>query len=154
VLLSVIERVAARAPGAFGVNVIPMLQLAPAATPLPHGAVCVSAKSPGFVPVNAIVFTVKADVPVLVRITVCAALVELTNQLPKSMLVGTSITVPSEIAIDAELDFVLSETDVAFRVTGPFGGTDAGAVKVAGLPLLVVAGEIFPQVVGEHEVEF
>jgi len=153
VLLSPIERLAARAPGAFGVKVNPMLQLPPAATLAPHGAVCVSAKSPGLAPAKVIVLIVKADVPVLVRTTMCEGLVELTNRLPKSMLAGSNITEPDEIAMDAKTNFVLSDTEVAVNVTGPFAGTDAGAVNIAALPLDVVAGEMVPQA-GEQEVEF
>jgi hypothetical protein len=83
----------------------------------------------------------------------CEGLVELTSQLPKSMLAGSNITEPDEIAMDAETNFVLSDTEVAVNVTDPFAGTDAGAVKVAALPLDVVAGEMVPQA-GEQEVEF
>jgi len=44
----------------------------------------------------------------------------------------------------AELDFDFSATDVAVTVTFTFGGIVDGAVKVAGVPLGVVAGAIVP----------
>jgi len=65
---------ALRVPIPAGVNVTLMAQLAPAATLAPQ--VCVSAKSPAFVPANAMLETFSAAVPLLARVTFCAALVE------------------------------------------------------------------------------
>jgi hypothetical protein len=67
--LSVMLRVPVRVPEAVGLKVTLMLQLAPAATELPQ--LSVSAKSP----LAEILVIVKLTVPVLVSVTVCAALV-------------------------------------------------------------------------------
>jgi len=144
---------AVRVPDAFGVNVTAIVQLLPAATLLPQGLGWESAKSTASVPEKVIALTVKADVPVLVSSTLFGALVELTTLRPKKRLVGTSMTVPVEIVMDAELNLLVSETDVAVSVTGPLAGTEAGAVKLAAVPLGVVAGETVPQA-GEHDAEF
>ena len=53
---------------AVGVKVTLIVQLPPAATELPQ--VLVWAKSPGFVPVSAILVMVKAELPVLFRVMV------------------------------------------------------------------------------------
>jgi hypothetical protein len=75
-LLSVIVKFAVREPEAVGENVTLMTQLAFEATELPHVLVC--AKSPEFVPVNPMLLTVKAALPVLVKVTVWTLLVEPT----------------------------------------------------------------------------
>ena len=66
--LSVMLTEAVRLPLAAGVNVTLMVQLAPAATELPH--VLVWAKSLALVPVKARLVMLKAAVPVLLRVTV------------------------------------------------------------------------------------
>ena len=78
VALSVMVTVAARAPAAAGMKVTLMVQLAPAATGLVALHVVpavVMAKSVAFAPaiVNPVIFS--AALPVLLRVTVCAALV-------------------------------------------------------------------------------
>ena len=77
--LSVTEREAWRAPVAVGLNVMLIVQLAPAATLDPH--VLVSEKSPLFVPVMVMPEPLKVSValPVLVKVTVCAELVVPTS---------------------------------------------------------------------------
>ncbi len=80
IALSVIVTFADRFPAAVGVKVTPMLQLAPAATEPPQ--LFVWAKSPLLVPVTAILLMLSAVLPVLVRVTVCAALVVPTFSLP------------------------------------------------------------------------
>src|SRR5713226_4780622 len=67
--LSAMLKLPVRVPDAVGVNVTLMLQLAPAATELPQ--VFVSTKSP----LAAILVIVRAALPVLDSVTVCAALV-------------------------------------------------------------------------------
>jgi hypothetical protein len=62
-----------REPEAEGVKVTLIVQSAPAATELPHVLVC--AKSPGSVPVIAMLLTLKVALPVLLRVTVRAVLV-------------------------------------------------------------------------------
>lgn len=77
--LSVTDSVAFRTPVAVGLNVMLMVQLALAATLEPQ--VLVSAKSPLFVPLMLIPEPLKVSVavPVLVSVTVCAALVLATS---------------------------------------------------------------------------
>jgi hypothetical protein len=66
--LSVIVTEAVRFPLAVGVNVTLIVQLPAAATELPQ--VFVSAKSPAFVPVIAMLVMLKAALPVLLSATV------------------------------------------------------------------------------------
>ena len=70
---SAILSVAARTPVARGLKVTLMVQLAPAATLVPHVFVC--AKSVALVPVNVMATAVKAAVPEFVTVTALAALV-------------------------------------------------------------------------------
>ena len=65
--LSVMLIDALRPPAAAGLKVTLMTQLAPAATLDPQLLVWV--KSPGFVPETAMLLTVKAALPVLLRVT-------------------------------------------------------------------------------------
>lgn len=74
--LSVTLRAALRAPLAVGVNVTLMVQLAPAATLDPQ--LLVWPKSPALVPPIAMLEIVRAVLPVFVRVTLCAALVDST----------------------------------------------------------------------------
>ena len=83
---SVIVSVAVLAPGAVGVNVTLMVQLAPAATVEPQ--VFVWAKSP----LAAMLVMSKEPVPMLVRITACGALDVETIWAAKLRLVGESPT--------------------------------------------------------------
>jgi hypothetical protein len=71
--LSVMVTEAVLVPVAAGVNVTLIVQLAPAATELPH--VLLSGKSPMSAPVTAMLVMERAELPVLVRVTVCALLV-------------------------------------------------------------------------------
>jgi uncharacterized protein YqcC (DUF446 family) len=71
--LSAMVTDAPRLPAAVGVNVTEMLQLPPAATLAPQVLLC--AKSPGLVPVTAMLVIVKAADPVLLSVTDWAALV-------------------------------------------------------------------------------
>jgi len=150
VLLSLIDRFALRAPVEAGLNLIKMVQLLFPATLLPHWSVGESAKSPGSVPVKVNFFTVRGDAPVFVRATISGLLVALRRRLPKSWLEGTSMTVPVAMERLALADFVLSEIEVAVRVTAPLEGTELGALKVVAIPL---GGETVPQA-GEQEAEF
>jgi hypothetical protein len=70
--LSAMARAAPRLPAAIGLNVTEMPQCAPAATDVPQ--VFVSAKSCVSEPPMAMLLIVSAPVPVLVRVTDCAAL--------------------------------------------------------------------------------
>ena len=74
--MSVIVTLALRLPPAVGVKVTLMVQLAPAASVLELlGQVLVWEKSPLLVPLRPILLIVKAPVPLLVSVTVWAALV-------------------------------------------------------------------------------
>jgi len=75
---------AVRLPGAPGVNVTLAVHIASGATEFPH--VLVTEKSPAFVPDTTMLVMVKVAVPVLVRLTVCAALVVPTDWLVKVTL--------------------------------------------------------------------
>ena len=76
-LLSVMVNVADRLPVPAGANFTLIVHVPPlAATELPH--VFVWLKSPGFVPVNAMLLIVNARFPLFVSVTVWAALVDPT----------------------------------------------------------------------------
>ena len=88
--LSEMKTDALREPVAVGANVTPIEQLAPAATLLPQ--VLVSEKSPEFVPARPMPVMFRVAVPVLVSVTLCAALVVPTICEPKVRLVGERLT--------------------------------------------------------------
>ena len=71
--LSVSFRLAVREPALVGEKVTLMVQ--EALTARLFGQLLVCAKSPALVPVMAMLLIVRAAVPLLVRLTVCAALV-------------------------------------------------------------------------------
>jgi len=73
VRLFVMVSVPVRVPVAVGVKVTLMLQLAPTNT-LPM-QLSVSAKSEGFVPINARLEIIKVELPLLLRAIVCAGVV-------------------------------------------------------------------------------
>ena len=75
--MSVMATAAARLPAAEGVNLIVMAQLAPAATLTPQ--LLVWAKSLAFAPKTAILEMLKAELPELLRVTACAALLVPTD---------------------------------------------------------------------------
>src|SRR5947199_59778 len=83
-------RVAPRPFAATGVKVTLMVQLAPAARLA--GQVLVWAKSPALVPVTLTPLMFSAAVPLLVSVTVCAALVVFTVWSEKVSVVGLSVT--------------------------------------------------------------
>src|SRR5467141_1122412 len=91
---SVMVKVPGRVPVAVGINVTLIVQLAPAASGVAGGVIGqgvapgLAAKSP-----DAVMETiVRGPVPVLVSVTVCAALVVFSSWLPKVRLVGASPT--------------------------------------------------------------
>lgn len=79
------ERLAARAPAAVGVKVAVSVQLAPAATE-PAAQVPVRAKSPALVPASVMPLMESAAFPVLVSVTLCAALDIPTCTLPSAIV--------------------------------------------------------------------
>jgi hypothetical protein len=82
--------VAVRCPTAEGVNATPIVQSPPAATKLPQVS-AMSAKSLALAPVTATLVMVNAALPPLVKVTVCAALVTLTDPFPKERLLGETL---------------------------------------------------------------
>src|SRR5438132_286578 len=91
---SVMFTVAARAPGAAGVKLTLIMQLAPGATELaPVGQVlpAAKAKSAACAPVMVMLVRFSGAPPLLVSVTFCAALVVPTRCLPKALLVAESV---------------------------------------------------------------
>lgn len=88
--LSVTFTVAVRLPVAVGAKLTEMVQLAPA--PRLAGHVLVWVKSPGLVPLRAMLLIARAVLPVFVRVTPCAALVVPTSCEPKLSLDGARLT--------------------------------------------------------------
>jgi len=84
---------AVRLPVALGVNVTLMVQLAFTASDVPQVFVC--AKSPLFVPVTVMPEIPSAPVPLLVKVTVCAAAEAPTNCVPSAKLVLLRFAVPA-----------------------------------------------------------
>src|SRR5207302_9688674 len=87
---------AAGTPGAAGVKLTLIVQLAPGATePAPLGQVlpAAKAKSAACAPVMVMLVRFSGAPPLLVRVTVCAALVVPTRCLPKALLVAESVAV-------------------------------------------------------------
>jgi hypothetical protein len=89
--LSVTFKSALRAPVAVGLNVTLIVQLALAASELPHVLVC--AKSPGSRPASVMLVIVIAVVPTFFRVAVMTELVVPTVTFPKLRLVGVSSAV-------------------------------------------------------------
>lgn len=86
---------AEREPIADGVNVVTMVQVAPAATfaPLMHVLVGETVKSPGVGPLSvALLEKVRTEFPVFVSVIVCDALVVATVEFPNSTLDGETVT--------------------------------------------------------------
>jgi hypothetical protein len=81
---------AARLPLAEGLKVTLIVQFPPAPTELPQ--VLVWAKSLALVPAIARLVTLNVALPLLARVTVCAALVVATDWFPKETLVGERLT--------------------------------------------------------------
>src|SRR3989442_199170 len=88
--------VAARAPGAAGVKLMLIVQLAPGATePAPVGQVlpAAKAKSAACAPVMVMLVRFSGAPPLLVSVTFCAALVVPTRCSPNALLVAESVAV-------------------------------------------------------------
>ncbi len=149
-LLSLMTRDALSGPVLSGLNVTPILHVAVGATLEPQGADGVRRKSRELAPAMATELIVSAELPVLVKTTVCAGLVVPLTQLPKFRAAGTSFTVPEETMTVTAADLLGSVTELAVRVIAP-AGTPLGAVYVVAIPLAVVLGEILPQA-AEHAV--
>jgi hypothetical protein len=87
----VIVTAATRLPATVGLNVTLIVQLLPAATLAPHVLPC--AKSPAFVPVTPMLDIASGLPPLLLSVTVCAALVLPTDCVPKLKLLAERLTV-------------------------------------------------------------
>jgi hypothetical protein len=94
-----------------------------------------------------------ADAPVLVSFMVCGGGGHRKALQAKFKLSGTSSTVPLVSVIVALFDFVLSVTEIAFKLTLALAGNEGGAVNFAAAPLAVLEGLTVPQA-GEHTLPF
>ena len=86
--LSLKESVAVRPALAAGVKVTLMAQVLPGATVTPMQVSTLLPKSPAFAPISPTLVIARLAVPLLVTVSVCAALVAPTSWLPKSRLVA------------------------------------------------------------------
>jgi hypothetical protein len=145
--LSVTETLAPRDPAALGVKVTEIEQLEPAASVEGlSGQVFVCAKSPAFVPVIPIELIVRAPVPVLVRVTLCAELVVPTSCWPKLRLVGENVTagagatpVPLSPTVCGEPGALSATETLALRLPARVGLKRTEIVQLA--PAASVEGE-------------
>ena len=115
VALSVAATVAVRVPEAAGVNVTLIVQLAPAATDVPH--VLLSAKSPPLVPVTAILVMLKAALPVFESVIAWAALVVPTFWLANVNEVGDRDAVEVDVETPEPVRAAVCGLPVALSVT-------------------------------------
>ena len=143
--MSVMERVAERAPMAEGVKATTMVQLEPAAREAPQVLFCT--KSAELAPVTASPERASEVEPVLVSVTVCAELVMSTASLAKARLEGERLAlaevlepVPERLRV-CGLPVALSATlRVALRVPV------AAGLKVTLIVQLAPAATLDPQV--------
>lgn len=138
--LSVIVTVPLKVPAVGGVKVTEIVQFFPAATLVPQVLV-----SPKFV-LAAMLVMVRVALPVLVSVTVCAALVVPTLTLLKVKLAGKSWTAGAVVPMPVRLTVwglpgALSVTD---RV--PLIVPDPEGVKVTEMVQLALTGTLDPQV--------
>ena len=122
--LSEVLREAVSFPAMEGVNVTAIVQLAPAASELPH--VVFSAKSPALVPVMVRLVMLKLALPGLLRVTDCAELVTSIGWVPKATLVGERLAagpvpVPLRLSDWGLLAALSVNTTEAVRVPAALG---------------------------------
>src|SRR5271165_7023282 len=116
---------APRLPAAVGVNVTEMLQFPPTETLAPQVLVC--AKSPGLVPVTAMLLIDRAPVPVLLSVTDWAVLVVPTFWLAKVKLpevsdaAGTPTPVPDNVMVCGDPDALSVMVTDALRLPAAVG---------------------------------
>ena len=91
VAVSVKERVALRVPDAVGLKTIEAVQLAAAASVVPHVLLAIL-KSPAFVPDKATLLMLIEVEPPFFSVVVCGELVEPTAVFTKARLVGVTVT--------------------------------------------------------------
>jgi hypothetical protein len=142
--LSVIVTDAEREPVAEGLNVTLIVQIEPAATPLPQVSVCV--KSPLFAPVTAMDVIERGALPPFVRVIAWAALEVPTTWLLNVSEVGDSVAdvvpaapVPVRLTVCGELAALSVMVTEALRVP------DAAGVKVTSIVQLLPAATLVPQ---------
>lgn len=151
-LLSVTVNNAVRLPAPPGVKVTLTVQELLAAREEPQVLVC--AKSPGFVPVNAIPLMARAEVPVLLRETVWAPLVVpifwlLKVRLEVAKVAKGALPVPLKFKVCGLFVALSVRISDAVRVPGPVG------VKVIVMVQVPPAATELPQVfVSEKSPEF
>jgi len=144
VALSAKVNVAVRLPDVVGVNVTLTVQLAFAASELPHVLLGIL-KSPGSVPITWMLLMVKAAFPPLVRVTPCAALVVPTLCEPKDRaaaerLMAADVPVPTRltawglpaVALSATVNHAVrfpeaEGVNATEIVQEPFAATEPGA---------------------------
>jgi len=128
------DTAAVRGPVAVGLNVTLIVQLLPAATELPQ--VFVWVKSPGLVPVTAMLVMLSVPVPVLVSVTDFVEPLFPTFTLPQFKLVVDKLTAGAETVNDTPLlDTPLTVT-TTLPVVAPVG---TGATIDVALQLVGVA---------------
>jgi len=127
-------------PEAVGVNVTLILQLAPAATLAPQLFIWAKA------PVSVIPVIARGAVPVLVRVTACAALVVPAAWLAKLTVVGKSVTAGANPTPASRMDWGLSKA-LSVRVTEPLRLPTAVGANVTLRVQLASPATLAPQVV-------
>jgi hypothetical protein len=147
--LSVRLTLAVNDPLATGVKVTLMAQLAPAATLVPQLLLC--AKSLGFVPVSAMPLTLRAALPVLLKVMVCEALATPTGWFPKLRLVDERLTagalglVPETVPVPARVTDCGLPVALSVRLRAAVRDPLAAGVKVTLMVQLAPAATLDPQ---------
>src|SRR5437870_2494121 len=138
---SVMFTAAARAPGAAGVKLTLIVQLAPGATePAPLGQVlpAAKAKSAACAPVMVMPVRFSGAPPLLVSVTFCAALVVPTRCLPNALLVAESVAVGGVTPVP------VSDTDCGLPAASSGMCTEAARAPVAAGVKLTLIVQLAP----------
>jgi len=154
VALSAIERLAVRVPVAAGLNSTETVQVAAAASVVPH-VVADLRKELASVPVMVSDVSVRVAVPEFLTVTTCAAVVEPTVVEAKVRLVGDNVTagaaaaapVPVRAAVCGEPVALSAIVRLAVRVPVAAGLNSTETVQVA------AAARVVPQVVADLRKE-
>jgi len=144
--LSVTVSVALKLAADTGVKVTEIVQLAPAASELPH--VLVWAKLAGFVPPIAMPVIVNAALPLLVSVTAVGALVAPVVSLAKATEAGASVATGAGGTVPVPVSAVVRGEPLALSVTVSVAlklAADAG-LKVTEIVQLAPAARELPQV--------
>jgi hypothetical protein len=146
--LSVKVSVAVRVPEAVGLKSMPMVQVEEAARLDPQ-LFCEIKKSPAFVPVNAMLLMLTAELPVLVSVTDFAPLVFPTATAPHVTEVGETETLPVGFAEPVPEREVESDVELLVMVKVAEREPVAAGEKVTAAVQLEDAARLVPQVVEE-----